>query len=227
VHKLISAALGLTVLFSVLTGCGDDTSADAAEQPATSSTASDGSEPSDDVGEPSEGSESGGDDLGDVDDVEPADGPLVKFKHFTLRLPKGYTVADQLVDGIWQADRQDQPIGIDQVSIGDIPSFGGTLEEGIAAMLKTSTSKLVHVKRYPDIDVSPGDEEITLYHVSADIKGGVTDGAVKEALGGFIEDEADKGVPYGVSITWTMPSSRTPQERLELLQSVLATWQWR
>lgn len=210
-HKLISAALGLTVLASLLAGCGDS-DAEAGTQPTPSSSSSDASDASGDT--------AASDDAGDV---EPATGPKLEFKHFTVRLPKGYTVADQLVDGIWQADREDQPIGIDQVSISDFPTFDASLEEAITAALKTTTLNLQHVKRYPDLDING----VTAFHVSADIRGGVTDGAVYELVGGTLEGSGKHPVPYGVGINWTMPASRSPKERLELLQSVIATWQWR
>lgn len=210
-HKLISAVVGLILLNPLLTGCGgDDGTADASSPPSPDTSATGSDQPS----------TSSSDDTGDV---EPADGPLVKLKDYTLRLPKGFELADQILSGAAQADRPDRPIGIDMVTVSDFPASEHSFDEMIKSRLRTSTMGLEHVKRLPDVEVD-GERA---FHISADITDGIADHSVYEAVGLTLPKGPGDRTGVGASIVWTMPASRSPEKRLELLQSVLATWQWR
>lgn len=200
-RSLLPAAAAVTIL-ALGAACSGDPGVEPAPDPssggATSSTA---------------GSPGATDPTGSVEPtVAPATGPRLSMPHARLRIPAGWYVGDQLVTS--HKDGQD-PDSTSLLSLGETPALGSTADLTELRRNALDVARRVYPmtpEQRPDVEV----DGVEMYH----LEGRVQPLNWESEFGAIVDDH--------VVVLRFHLSPRTPlTERRQLVDSVLATFEWR
>ncbi len=139
--------------------------------------------------------------------VEPADGPRVENAHASYRVPRGYEVADELAGTI---PANDSGAGRSAITLAEVPAFGSTDLGAAAEVVSRNVAQDRPPKRLADITL----DGVPVFHLE-----GRLDETVWLAAYGAIRDDTVVYVRFDLDTA--------PAKSQQVVESVLATWQWK
>ena len=138
---------------------------------------------------------------------EPADGPIVENDHASYHVPTTFEVSDELA-GTFPANEIGSGRG--SITLGEVPTFGNTDLGTIARVVARNVARGRTPKRVADTTLA-GEPAFHL-------EGQVQPGQHFTAYGSVHEEQV-------VYVRFDLDGSRA--ENADLIESVLATWQWK
>ena len=139
--------------------------------------------------------------------VEPADGPIVESDHASYHVPRTFEVADEMA-GTFPANEKGPGRGA--ITLGEVPAFGNTDLRTVAQVVARNVARGRPPR--PVADTTLAGEPA--FH----LEGTVQPGQHFTAYGAVHEDQI-------VYVRFDLDGSRA--ENADLIESVLATWQWK
>jgi hypothetical protein len=139
--------------------------------------------------------------------VAPADGPRVENAHASYHVPRGFEVAEELAGTI---PANDSGPGRSAITLAEVPAFGSTDLGAAAEVVARNVAQDRPPKRLADttLDGSP------VFHLE-----GRLDSTVWFAAYGAIRDDTVVYVRFDLDTA--------PAKSQQVVESVLATWQWK
>jgi hypothetical protein len=139
--------------------------------------------------------------------VEPADGPVVENAHASYRVPRGYEVAEELAGTIPANDSGPRRSAI---TLAEVPAFGSTDLGAAAGVVARNVAQDRPPKRLANTTLA----DVPVFHVE-----GQLDETVWFAAYGAIRDDTVVYVRFDLDTA--------PAQSQQVVESVLATWQWK
>lgn len=139
--------------------------------------------------------------------VEPADGPIVESDYASYHVPRTFEVADELADTFPASEKGS---GRSSITLGEVPAFGNTDLGTVAEVVAKNVARGRPPKRVGDTTLA-GEPAFHL-------EGTVQPGQHFTAYGAVHEDQV-------VYVRFDLDGSRG--DSADLIESVLATWQWK
>ncbi len=139
--------------------------------------------------------------------VESADGPRVENAHASYRVPRGYEVAEELAGTI---PANDSGPGRSAITLAEVPAFGSTDLGAAAGVVARNVAQDRRPKRMADTTL----DGVPVFHVE-----GKLDETVWFAAYGAIRDDTVVYVRFDLDTS--------PAKSQQVVESVLATWQWK
>ena len=140
-------------------------------------------------------------------EVEPADGPIVESDHASYHVPRTFEVADELA-GTFPASEKGS--GRSAITLGEVPAFGNTDLRTLARVMAENVARGRAPQRVADTTLA-GEPAFHL-------EGQVQPGQHFTAYGAARDDMV-------VYVRFDLDGSR--EDNADLIESVLATWQWK
>jgi hypothetical protein len=138
--------------------------------------------------------------------IEPADGPIVESDHASYHVPRTFEVGDELA-GTFPASEKGPSRSA--ITLGEVPAFGNTDLRTLAQVVAQNVARGRAPKRVADTTLA-GEPAFHL-------EGQVQPGQHFTAYGAARDDVV-------VYVRFDLDGSR--QANADLIESVLATWQW-
>jgi len=139
--------------------------------------------------------------------VEPADGPTVENAYASFRVPAGYEVAEGQA-GTIPAD--DSGPGRSAITLAEVPAFGNTNLGRVAGVLARNVAQDRRPKRMEETTL----DGVPVFHLE-----GQLDQTFWFAGYGGIRDDTVVYVRFDLDTP--------PAKSRQVVESVLATWQWK
>jgi hypothetical protein len=143
--------------------------------------------------------------------VEPAAGPALNIPRATVRVPKGWYLTPRIVPE--QADAGNDSYSFSSISLAQIDSFDPSLNaDELADNWLDSNSYPQDPQELPLTEL----DGVEVYHLA---------GMVQKHL--YLEEFGAQTAGKVVSLAFMFSPVASPEERQEIIDSVLATFQWK